>query len=105
MILAEFKKKDNYYIGFKISGHACYDEAGKDIVCASVSSAVQLTANTITDFFGINAAADASGNIMTFILTDKNIFDGSKIIESLKFHLEILSHDFLNTITIKITEV
>lgn len=30
-----------------ISGHALYDEAGKDIVCASVSSIVTTTINAI----------------------------------------------------------
>ncbi len=32
---------------YKISGHACYDLPGKDIVCASVSSVVYTTINAI----------------------------------------------------------
>ena len=31
----------------KVSGHAKYDEAGKDIVCASVSSIIYTTVNGI----------------------------------------------------------
>ena len=33
----------------KISGHANYDEKGKDIVCASVSSIVITTINAIIE--------------------------------------------------------
>ena len=36
-------------LGFHISGHAGCGEAGQDIVCAAVSSAAYLVANTITD--------------------------------------------------------
>lgn len=36
-------------LGFHSSGHAGHGNAGTDIVCAAVSSAAYLTANTITD--------------------------------------------------------
>lgn len=39
MIKAVFEKK-----GFSISGHADYDEYGKDVVCAGVSSMAQFAA-------------------------------------------------------------
>ena len=35
--------------GFEISGHAGSGDVGSDIVCAAVSSAAYLAANTITD--------------------------------------------------------
>ena len=65
MIFAEFFIKNSAYVGFKFKGHAGYDDFGNDIVCASVSSAVQLTANTITEFFGIDAALmiDSSSDV------------------------------------------
>ena len=34
--------------GFDISGHAMFAESGSDIVCASVSSAAYMAANTVT---------------------------------------------------------
>ena len=39
--------KDDYVKEIKITGHAGYDEHGKDIVCASVSSIVITSANLI----------------------------------------------------------
>jgi len=106
MILAEFRKFENNYVGFTISGHADYDDYGKDIVCASVSSAAQLMSNTITDFMGIDAAVNAVNNTVSLDVSDKcNNPVASKLIESLKVHLTMLSDDFIGTINIRITEV
>lgn len=38
MIKVKIESKDNFIESFTISGHADYEEYGKDIVCASVSS-------------------------------------------------------------------
>lgn len=42
-------------MGFRITGHAGYADYGEDVCCASVSSAVMLTANTVTEAFKIKA--------------------------------------------------
>ena len=47
MISVSIEKKDNVINTITISGHAEYDEKGKDIVCASVSSIVITTVNGI----------------------------------------------------------
>ena len=49
MIKVVFKKKEDKIVGFNISGHAEYDESGKDIVCAAVSMLVYNTIDTMTD--------------------------------------------------------
>ena len=49
MIRVEFTKSGELLTCFSVSGHAGYDDYGHDIVCASVTSAVQLTANGITE--------------------------------------------------------
>lgn len=36
--------------GFEISGHAGYEEEGKDIICAAVSALAQNAANSIESF-------------------------------------------------------
>lgn len=105
MILAEFFKRNNEYIGFQISGHAGYDDIGMDIACASVSSAVQLTANTITEFMNIKTDVDVLSNTVSLNINEDGTGMGSTIIESLKCHMELLSQQFDETITIKATEV
>ena len=47
MIKVNIKKNDNKISNITILGHSGYDEIGKDIVCASVSSIVTTTINSI----------------------------------------------------------
>ena len=47
MVKIIFRKKDGVYYGFSEVGHAGYDEAGKDIVCAALSAMTMLIINTI----------------------------------------------------------
>ena len=42
--------------GFDVKGHSGYAEAGADIVCAAITSAVRLTEATVNDVFGLAAA-------------------------------------------------
>ena len=47
MITITFFKRDGVYYGFKETGHAGFDDAGKDIVCAAVSAMTMLIINAI----------------------------------------------------------
>ena len=54
MIKAEFHTASGMINGFVVSGHSGYSGSGSDIVCAAVSSAVLMAANTLTDVMGIS---------------------------------------------------
>ena len=41
MTYIKFYKKDNKYFKIEATGHTGYDESGKDILCASISSILQ----------------------------------------------------------------
>jgi len=56
MTTATFFTDGKRIVGFDISGHSGYAEAGSDIVCAAVTSAVRLTEATINDVFGLAAS-------------------------------------------------
>lgn len=47
MTKADFKFKNDSPYSFHISGHAEYDEYGKDIVCSSITTAVFTTLNLL----------------------------------------------------------
>ena len=47
MIKVTLKKENEKINEIIINGHACYDDYGKDIVCAAVSSIVTTTVNAI----------------------------------------------------------
>ena len=52
MTRVEFFDQDGRISGFTVSGHSGYAEAGADIVCAAVSTAVQFAECTISDVLG-----------------------------------------------------
>lgn len=95
---------DEKLYGFQISGHSsinCDDEVGK-IVCAAVSSAAYMAANTITEIIGDKAEAKVSDGKMHFAV--KNPSDASiKVLKGLQLHLTELSTQYSNNI--KILEV
>lgn len=104
MIKAVFERKNGRLCGVTVKGHAGYADAGEDIVCASVSSAVQLCANLITDSFGEWAGVSAGENAITVRLKEMR-GSGSVVLSGLCDHLRYLSEDYPGTITIEITEV
>ena len=42
-------------VGFTVKGHSGYAEAGSDIVCAAVTSAIRLTECAVNDVLGLEA--------------------------------------------------
>ena len=42
--------------GFDVQGHSGYAEAGADIVCAAITSAVRLVEATVNDVLGLAAS-------------------------------------------------
>ena len=47
--------EDERITGFSVSGHSGYAEAGADIVCAAISTAVTMAETTINDVCGAKA--------------------------------------------------
>lgn len=103
MIQAEFYQFQGNFSGFRISGHAGYANRGKDVVCAAVSSAVQLMLNML-DKFGFSPDVKIGENVIRCTVDDAQA-DASAMIEQLKLHFESILEEFPNTIKITISEV
>ena len=56
MITITFHSKGNRLTGFTVSGHSGYAEAGADIVCAAITSAVRLIECAVNDVLGLAAS-------------------------------------------------
>ena len=100
MIKATFCYRDQTPVGFLISGHSGTAESGKDIVCAAITSAVMLTANTITQSFGIKAKVTVGENTVSVQRCDDP--NGQKIISALKDHIQAIQSDYPDAILIRI---
>ena len=108
MIKAEiYVSKSGNIVGFSISGHSGFSESGTDIVCAAVSSAAYMTANTLTDV--LKADADVSVNdragFMRVFVSEKDISRCSDILNGFKMHLILLEEMYLENIKVNYVEV
>ena len=104
MIKATFRFVDGHIDGFTLRGHAGMGTAGNDILCAGVSSAAYMTANTLTELCGAKADIRTDDGMMSLSLseTDETI---QKILEGFLLHLNGLQEQYPKRIQVLITEV
>lgn len=103
MLKAVFTRKNGTLCRCSVKGHAGYAEHGQDIVCAAVSSAVQLTANLLTETFGEDAQVSAKGDTVNIRTGGSEI--SAKLLDALYVHLQCISEEFPDTIKFEFTEV
>ena len=99
MIRVKFLVGNRQLNGFEIRGHADFADIGEDIVCASVSSAAFMAANTVTEIIGANADATADNGAM--ILQVKEPCERTEtVLKGLELHLTELSKQYPDNIKI-----
>ena len=91
MIKAEFSIR-GADASFTVSGHSGSAESGRDIVCAAVSSAAFMAANTITEILGVDASAEADDGYMNVSFVNSEA--AADIVRGLELHLEQLSRQY-----------
>lgn len=92
-------------MGFHISGHSDYAAEGSDIVCAAVSSAAYMTANTITDVIKATPKLRVSDGDMYLKLDISDAHKSSSILQGFVLHMLSLSEQYKQYITVTISEV
>ena len=85
--------------GFDISGPAMFAESGSDTVCASVSSAAYMAANTVTEIIGAAAEVSVGEAEMHFLLKEDNEA-AFAVLDGLRLHLTELSKQYPKNIKI-----
>lgn len=101
MIRYEVKHQDDVY-SIEVKGHANYANYGNDIVCASVSTAVILTANLLERLdlsYNIHKLVCEDGNFL-LVVKDNNELT-NKIMVNLEETLRDLENQYPNYIKIK----
>ena len=99
MIKATFKRKDNFIEEINITGHAKYNEYGKDIVCAGVSSSLITTVNAILLFDKDAIKYNESNNFNLVNLKKDNITN--TLLENLFNSLKAIEKDYKDNIKVK----
>lgn len=105
MIKVTFKLSGSLICGFNVSGHSGYSDEGSDIVCAAVSSAVIMAANTITEVQHINAEVTDSDGFVNLNLSETEAEKAQDVLQGLRLHLNALSEQYSKYIKLKISEV
>lgn len=105
---AVFEQQDGLYISCSVSGHAIYDDndPSGQILCAAVSSAMQLTCNTLTECFGAKVSiaekpSDDAQNLLAFRLEKPDSVQ-SELLHGLLIHLQVLAEDYDGMMTVKV---
>ena len=73
--------------GFRISGHSGAGDSGEDIVCAAISSAAYLSANTVTEVIHADAIAEAEDGYFYLSVAKKDLGRCADVLNGLKLHL------------------
>lgn len=106
MIKATFTKHNDMFTSFEVTGHAEFAEFGNDIVCAGVSSAVQMCANGITDVLYYPAKVVCEQNLISVSLSIDDINSVCEILIACLFlQLTNISESYEGTINIVLSEV
>ena len=99
MIRVKFLVGNRQLAGFEIKGHADFADIGEDIVCASVSSAAFMAANTVTEIIGSKADVNADNGVMTLIVHEP-CERTETVLKGLELHLTELAKQYPNNIKI-----
>ena len=107
MTSVKFLADKSSLYGFEISGHSsknCDDEVGKT-VCAAVSSAAYMAANTIIEIMQIDADAEVSDGMMKATIPKQSADNAKDILLGLELHIKELAEQYPQNVTITTTEV
>ena len=99
MTQVRFQIDDNRLTGFEISGHSGFALEGSDIVCAAISSAAIMAANTVTEIIGGKAEITENEGYLRFSLIDSDV-ESVKVLEGLRLHLMQISEQYPDNIKI-----
>lgn len=94
MTKATFYFKESVPLGFLIEGHSGYANEGEDIVCASISSAAYMVANTITEVLKVEPQILVSDGKMKLLVKEEQSHKTKDILLGLKLHLEALEEQY-----------
>ncbi len=107
MIRAEFfANAQGEILGFSITGHAGLGEEGEDILCAAVSSAAYMTANTVLEILRITPVSlRVEEGDMLFRVAERDARPCMTLFSGFKLHLLGLEEQYPEHLCVRYTEV
>ena len=94
MIKVRFFGTEPVY-GFHITGHSDMNPGGPEILCAAVSSAAYMTANTVTDVIGIEPDLQVNdGDMYLKVKAEQEAERCRDLFDGLRLHLSEITQDY-----------
>ena len=94
MITVRIFDKTGILYGFEVTGHSGSTPSGEDIVCAAVSSAAYMTANTVTDILGLETEALTGEALMRLKITDSRLNEAQTLLKGFEMHIAALCGEY-----------
>ena len=104
MVCVTLFAREGLLCGFRISGHAG-GQAGTDIVCAAISSAALLAANTVTEVCGCHAVTRMRDGYLLLSVVSGDCHRAEEILEGLRLHLEQLRRQYPHRLHLDLLEI
>ncbi len=104
MITIKFFVKDGFLSGYEVTGHASGKASGENILCAFVSSACEMTANTITEVLHVPAKTKVDDGFLS-VETKNSTKTVQIVLQGLELHLKELQKTYEKDINIIYSEV
>ena len=105
MIKVEFFGTEPVY-GFHITGHSDINPEGPEILCAAVSSAAYMTANTVTDVLHLDPELQVSdGDMLLKVKTEQEAEQCRVLFDGLQLHLREIAKDYPKYLKVRNSEV
>ena len=111
MIKIKKKKKKDNIVYFKISGHADSAAYGEDIICAAVTSAVQMTVNGLLEILNLTKIEYreehglAICNMRDSGLSGEDFIKADILTKSMETYLKSVADEYPEYVKIMIQEV
>ena len=105
MIKARFFGTEPVY-GFHITGHSDMNPGGPEILCAAVSSAAYMTANTVTEILGVKPTLlNRDGVMYLKVKSEQEALQCRVLFDGLKLHLSEIAQDYPKYLKVTNSEV
>ena len=100
MTRSKFFLRQGILVGFELTGHTEAGRMGSDIVCAAVSSAAQMTANTITEIYEIPAEINQYDGYLRLKLSISQAKRCQELLIGFRLHLKELEKEYPHNIKV-----
>ncbi len=94
MITVKFFTERSELKGFEVKGHSGLAERGNDILCAAISSACYMTANTLTEVLKVNVQAEVKEDGYMKVLVPDATEQAKNLLKGFQIHISELAKDY-----------